>query len=282
MFAKDHSVFVRWLGVAGLEFTFGDHTLLIDPFLSRPPLRNVFIGRVYPDIQLIKENIKKADHILITHAHYDHLLDVPAIATQTGALVYGSANVCRLLQVFQVPLAQLHWLHAFDEIELPYSHVKVIPARHPFIPGYRSGSLKNDLKPPLNLRDFRMDACFSYLIEFENLKLLVWSSISTEHAQPADVLFLRSAASQNWYKKMIEVVQPRLVIPTHWDDLFRPLSQPVRPFFAPPTLNNPFIRRINLGDFKNRVNKADPTCKTLLPHVLQLYDLVTEMGQGIA
>ena len=168
IFTKDHSVFVRWLGVAGLEFTFGDHTLLIDPFLSRPPLRNVFMGRVYPDLQLIKEKIKKADHILITHA------------------------------------------------------------------------------------------------------------------QPADVLFLRSAASQNWYKMMIEVVQPRLVIPTHWDDLFRPLSQPVRPFFAPPTLNNPFIRRINLGDFKNRVNKADPTCKTLIPHVLQLYDLVTEMGQGIA
>ncbi len=75
---------VRWLGVAGLEFTLGDHTLLIDPFLSRPPLRNVFMGRVYSDIQLIKEKIKKADHILITHAHYDHLLDVPAIATQTG------------------------------------------------------------------------------------------------------------------------------------------------------------------------------------------------------
>ena len=41
-----------------------------------------------------------------------------------------------------------------------------------------------------------MDECFSYLIEFEHLKLLVWSSISAEHAQRADVLFLRSVASQ--------------------------------------------------------------------------------------
>ena len=268
---------VRWLGVAGLEFAFGDHTLLIDPFLSRPPLRNVFMGSVYPDIQLIKEKIKKADHILITHAHYDHLLDVPAIAIQTGALVYGSANVCRLLQVHQVPLAQSHMLQAFDEIKLPYAYVRVIPARHPFILGFNSGKLIDNLKPPLHLRDYRMDECFSYLIEFKHLKLLVWSSISTEHAQPADVLFLRSVASQDWYEKIIGLVQPRLVIPTHWDDLFHPLSQPIRPFFAPPTLSNPFIQLINLDDFKKRVNKADPTCKTLIPHVLQPYDLVAEI-----
>ena len=87
-------------------------------------------------------------------------------------------------------------LHAFDEIELPYAYHQVIPARHPFIPVYNSGKLKNNLKPPLHLRDYRMDECFSYLIEFKNLKFLVWSSISTENAQPADVLFLRSVASQ--------------------------------------------------------------------------------------
>ena len=270
-------MYVRWLGVAGLEFSFGDHILLIDPFLSRPPLRNVFMGRVYPDIQLIKENIKKADHILITHAHYDHVLDVPAIAKQTGALVYGSANVCRLLQVHQVPLAQSLIVHAFGEIKLPYAYVRVIPARHPFIPGYHSGKLIDNLKPPLHLRDYRMDKCFSYLIEFEYLKLLVWSSISTEHAQPADVLFLRSVASQDWYDKMIEVVQPRLVIPTHWDDFFRTLSQPIRPFFAPPTLSNPFIQPINLDDFKKRILQSDSTCKILIPHVLETYDLVAKI-----
>jgi L-ascorbate metabolism protein UlaG (beta-lactamase superfamily) len=279
MFVMDHSVFVRWLGVAGFEFIFGEHALLIDPFLSRPPLKNVFMGRVSPDIQLIKETIKKADHILITHAHFDHLLDVPAIAIQTGALVYGSANVCRLLQVHQIPLAQSYVLHPFDKIKIPYANIKIIPARHPFIPGYRSGLLKNDLKPPLHLRDFRMDECFSYLIEFENIKLLVWSSITTEHAEPADVLFLRSVGNQGWYDEIIKVVNPRLVMPTHWDNLFRPLSQPIRPFFAPPTLSNPLIRRINLNDFKKKIIHSDSTCNILIPNILQPYDLMSEIGQ---
>lgn len=236
------------------------------------------MGRVHPDLQLIQEKINKADHILATHAHYDHLLDVPAIAAQTGAPVFGSANVCQLLQVHQVPPAQSYRLKPFDEIRLPYAYIRVIPARHPFIPGYLSGNLKNNLKPPLHLRDYRMDECFSYLIEYKNLKLLVWSSISTENAQRADVLFLRSVASRSWYKKMIGIVQPRLVIPTHWDDFFRPFSQPILPFFAPPKLSDPFLRRINLGNFKKRIMQVDPNCKVLIPRIFEHYDLLSELG----
>jgi len=277
MSAEDQPVILRWLGVAGLEFTFGDQTILVDPFLSRPPLRNVFMGRVSPDTQLIEQSIKKADHLLISHAHYDHLLDVPEVAKHTGAQVYGSTNVYQLLKAHQLPSAQLHLLHAFDEIDLLYAHIKVIPARHPFIPGYHSGLLKNNLKPPLHLRDYRMDDCFSFMIEYKKIKLLVWSSIATEHAQLADVLFLRSVARQDWYDKMIKAVQPRLVIPTHWDDMFRPLSQPIRPFFSPPTSKNPLIKRINLNDFRNKILLADPDCKTLIPQVLQSYDLMSEM-----
>jgi L-ascorbate metabolism protein UlaG (beta-lactamase superfamily) len=272
------SVIFRWLGVAGMEFTLGNHTLLIDPFLSRPPLRNVFFGRVSPESQRIKEKIKTADQLLITHAHYDHLLDVPVIARQTGAQVFGSANVCDLLKVLQVPSAQLHTLHAFDEIELPYAHVKVIPASHPFIPVYNPGKLKTNLKPPLRLRDYRMDECFSFLIKFTELRLLVWSSISAEHAQPADVLLLRAVDRQGWYDEMLNSVHPRLAVPTHWDNMFLPFSQPVRAFFSPPTLKSPLIRRIDLDEFKKMVFRADPTCKTLIPKIFEPYDLMSEIG----
>jgi L-ascorbate metabolism protein UlaG (beta-lactamase superfamily) len=272
------SVIFRWLGIAGMEFTFGNHTLLIDPFLSRPPLRNVFFGRVSPEPQRIEEIIKTADQLLITHAHYDHLLDVPVIARKTGARVFGSANVCGLLQILQTPSAQLHELHAFDEIDLPYAHVRVIPASHPFIPMYNPGKLKINLKPPLHLRDYRMDECFSFLIEFEKLKFLIWSSISTEHAQPADVLFLRAVARQGWYDEMLNSVHPRLVIPTHWDNMFLPFSKPVRPFFSPPTLKSPLIRRIDLDEFRKKVFRADPTCKTLIPKIFESYDLMSEIG----
>ncbi len=123
-----------------------------------------------------------------------------------------------------------------------------------------------------------MDECYSYLIDFKKIKLLVWSSISTQHAEAADIIFLRAVARQGWYAEILEQVHPRLVIPTHWDNLFLPLSRPIRPYLAPPTIRNPFIRQINLDDFKNKIFVADPACKILVPQIFQPYDLLAEIG----
>ena len=94
-------------------------------------------------------------------------MDVPVIARQTGAQVYGSANVCQLLKTFELPAEQIHEINANETISLSYARIQVIHARHPAIPGYLSGKLKKRLRPPLRLRDYRMDECFSFLIEFE-------------------------------------------------------------------------------------------------------------------
>ena len=53
----------------------GKH-LLFDPLISQNPLANEV------DINQIK-----ADHIFVSHAHFDHMVDVVAIANQTGATV---------------------------------------------------------------------------------------------------------------------------------------------------------------------------------------------------
>jgi len=52
----------------------GKH-LLFDPFITQNPLAKAV------DIKI------KADYILVSHAHYDHILDTAAIADQTGATV---------------------------------------------------------------------------------------------------------------------------------------------------------------------------------------------------
>ena len=53
----------------------GKH-LLFDPFITQNPLAEAV------DIKKIK-----ADYILVSHAHYDHIIDTAAIADQTGATV---------------------------------------------------------------------------------------------------------------------------------------------------------------------------------------------------
>jgi L-ascorbate metabolism protein UlaG (beta-lactamase superfamily) len=64
----------------GIEIN-GKH-LLIDPFISGNPLASH-----------IDLNKLKADYILLTHAHQDHVLDVEVIAERTGATIISNYEI---------------------------------------------------------------------------------------------------------------------------------------------------------------------------------------------
>ena len=275
---KGKNILLRWLGVAGIELHKGKETLLIDPFLSRPPLRFIFSGRAKPDHDLIITHIPQAEYVLVSHSHYDHLMDVPVIALHTSAQIYGSVNTCQILRIHRIPENQIHLIVDGDKFSAGDFYVSVLPAKHPYAPGYTSGHLKPNLAPPLQLRDYRMDSCYSFLIKAGGLQILVWSSISTNSAQPADILFLRAAADQDWYAELLTKVKPKLVIPTHWDNIFQPLSKSTQPFFTPPVLSLPPIRRINLDDFKRKIQSIFPHCQVLIPQIFKWYDLAKESG----
>ena len=60
---------ITYLGHASLHIQFDETSIIVDPFITGNPLAS--------DIDI---NSLKADYILITHAHQDHILDVEAIA----------------------------------------------------------------------------------------------------------------------------------------------------------------------------------------------------------
>jgi len=261
----------RWLGNAGFEFTFGKTIIMVDPFLTRPRQWLICFGRAAVDRKSIDEHVNKCGHILVSHTHFDHFMDVPEITIKTKAAVYGSANTCQLARRLGVPENQVEQISANDEFDEDGIHVKAIPAKHPWIPGYTNGHLNTELRQPLRLRDYRMDSCLSFLITFQGRRLLVWSSIGIDNAVEADVLICRSVSGERWYARMMEKVQPKLVIPSHWDDMFRPLSEPPRPYFSPPRLVLPPIKRIDLGEFKGKIKMAKPDCEVLIPDRFKEY-----------
>lgn len=263
---------MTWLGNAGFAFTFGRTRLLIDPFFSRPPAARLFAGRVSPDTDALREHSTGCDAILISHAHFDHFMDAPTLVCSNGARLFASANACAIARACGVPEQQINRVRAGDEFAVHRLSVMVIPARHPWIPGYTAGQLPADLNPPLRLRDYRMDECFSFIIQGRP-SVLVWSSTSTRGACRADVLICRAVAGTGWYRDMLETVRPALVIPSHWDDMFRPLSEPPAPFFAPPRAAFPPVGRIDLDEFRERVTRARPGCRVLLPERFRAYEL---------
>ncbi len=75
-----------------------------------------------------------------------------------------------------------------------------------------------------------------------------------------------------FYEALLHAVRPRLVIPIHWDDLFRPLDRPLRPALSPPTWRAP-LRRMNPGAFARLVAALSPTTRVLVPELFHGYEL---------
>ena len=263
----------RWLGVAGLEFTCAGETLAVDPFLTRPPFWRLWLGRVAPDHALIARHLPRCDHILVSHSHYDHLMDVPDIARNTGARVYGSTNTCGLLRACAVSDHQIREIHAGDNLTLGSFIVNVLAARHGWAPGYSSGRVRSNLHPPLRLRDYVLGEYNSFLIQPPGLRLLDWCGVETQGAPKADVLFMLPTSVPGYCDALLTSVQPRLVVPIHWDDLFHPLTKPIRPYYELPHWALPPLKRIDLERFKETVQCIAPGTEVLVPEVLQPYDL---------
>lgn len=71
---------LTWHGHAAFEITTpSGKIILIDPWLNNP------VNPLVKDKQDPVEHIAKADYILITHGHFDHVGDAVAIAKKTGA-----------------------------------------------------------------------------------------------------------------------------------------------------------------------------------------------------
>lgn len=73
---------ITFYGHASLGIEVGGKNIIVDPFITGNPLASA-----------IDINTLKADYILLTHAHGDHVLDVEAIANRTQALIVSNAEI---------------------------------------------------------------------------------------------------------------------------------------------------------------------------------------------
>ncbi|PZR12385.1 MAG: metal-dependent hydrolase [Flavobacterium psychrophilum] len=73
---------ITFYGHASLGIEVGGKHIIVDPFISANELAK--------DIDIMQ---LKADYILLTHAHGDHILDADAIANNTGAIIVSNAEI---------------------------------------------------------------------------------------------------------------------------------------------------------------------------------------------
>ena len=261
------------MGVGGFELVYAGQRLLIDPFFTRIPLWKQFFGRLQPDIELIERYAPPADHILVTHAHNDHLLDVPSIALHTGAVVYGSPNTCRLCQLLGVPEAQIRLIEPGEALNLGPFRVEAVLAKHIWVPIFTPGPLSPNLHPPLRALDYRMDEDYSYHIQVNGLRLATEPGDPPANLPDLDVLFVLPYRRTAYYRTLLRESRIKRVIPTHWDDFWRPLSKPILAQRNPPGMAWPPLARMDMAAWKRKIEQIAPGVKVLLPEIFVEYDL---------
>ena len=133
-------VVVRWLGNANFEFAYKNRVYLFDAYFDRTPRSH--------DIGFKVSDIKKAEAIFISHAHFDHISDVGPIANQTGAPVVGATITAEIAKKLGVAEKQIVVAKGGESMHFGDATLEVALAQHSTIqPGLLdiySNLYKND------------------------------------------------------------------------------------------------------------------------------------------
>jgi L-ascorbate metabolism protein UlaG (beta-lactamase superfamily) len=109
---------ITWFGHNAWSIETGGKTILLDPFLNDSP------------VSPVKADGVKADFILLSHGHADHVGDTVAIARRTGAPVIANFEVTQWLGKQGVAGDKLVAMNPGGGRQQPFGHVKFTIAHH--------------------------------------------------------------------------------------------------------------------------------------------------------
>jgi L-ascorbate metabolism protein UlaG (beta-lactamase superfamily) len=231
---------VQWLGVSGYRLDFDGRALYIDPYVSRVPLRSLLLRRpARPDpaahARFLPPPGGEVVGVLVGHTHFDHAVDAPAVAQRFGCLAYGSASLAALMR-----------LHGLGELGVevdPYRTYELGPFEVSFVPSAHSklllglavpfdGELTCDHLEGLTPSAYRCGQVWGIHIAVAGITLYHQGSAdlvddAIRH-RSVDV-FLAGVAGRSftdrYWERILPALDPRVVVPTHYDDFFRPLGE---------------------------------------------------------
>jgi L-ascorbate metabolism protein UlaG (beta-lactamase superfamily) len=231
-----NGVRVTYLGTNGYQFESKGRALLVDPYFSRVDLLSVAVGsRIQPNVARINDGLRhlspNADAILVTHGHFDHLLDVPVIMAKTRARLIASASSVQLVrQLPDAGAASGDAVKAGDLRRIGPWKIHVLPATHdrlfgqvPFDrPAPQAGA-------PRRAADWICGEPLAFLIEVNGQRIYIDSGGTPAQLppnEPVDLAILGMALpdSRARLAAALERLQPRYILPSHQDDFFQPLS----------------------------------------------------------
>jgi L-ascorbate metabolism protein UlaG (beta-lactamase superfamily) len=232
---------VEWLGVSGYRLSAEGQTLFVDPYLSRVPFSNLLRRRsALPDAAMLDRFVHAPGEVagvLVGHTHFDHAVDAPAIARRFGCKAFGSDSL--------VTLMGLHGLAEWAVAVEPYRTYELGPFEVSFTPSVHSklllglavpydGDLTCEHLDALTPGAYRCGQVWGISIKVAGISFYHQGSANLidEAVRERGVdVFLAGIAGRSftddYWKRIIPRLDPKVVVPTHYDNFFRPLGNPM-------------------------------------------------------
>jgi L-ascorbate metabolism protein UlaG (beta-lactamase superfamily) len=238
---SDPTLRVRWLGTAGFAIEHQGWVLLIDPYLTRPSLGRCLLSSIEPDLPTIRRYVTGADGIICGHTHFDHVLDVPAIARFTGAQVFGSTSAVTLCRAGGIAAERLHDVQTMTDrsearAELGPFELRFVPGEHSPLLGGKvpfPGDITDCNQVPHRMGDYRCGAVFNVAVTVAGRTIYHTGSANLRDdvgpsIRDIDLLLLCVAgwtATPRLVERLLSKVTPDAVLLSHWDNFFSPIER---------------------------------------------------------
>ena len=225
---------VTYFGTNAYLLESRDATLLVDPYFSRMSLcRAAFNLRATAQQDVIERHLgqRQITGILVTHGHFDHLLDVPEIMHRSGAKLVASRMSVQLVEACGIEPERCKPVTGGSVVRVGGAKVRVLPAQHDRICGRVPFDGPPRKLPPRRAGDWVCGEPLAFLIEMGGQRIYIESG-GRPGALPAirgpvDLAILGVALpeARARFPQLLAALRPRYVLPSHQDNFFRPLER---------------------------------------------------------
>jgi L-ascorbate metabolism protein UlaG (beta-lactamase superfamily) len=242
----DAALSVTWLGVSTLLVDDGTSAVMTDGFFSRPGLLDVGLRRLAPsesriDSCLNRAGVNRLAAVLPVHTHYDHVMDSAVVAQRTGARLIGGQSAANVARGQGLSAENVVVAMPGEALTLGPFSVTLIESHH-CPPDRFPGEITQPVVPPVKASAYRCGETWSTLIHHapSDRRLLIQGSAGflsgALDGRHAEVAYLGvgqlgvqpEAYITRYWEETVGAVGARRVVLIHWDDFFRPLSEPMR------------------------------------------------------
>ena len=244
--AEGDGLRVTWFGVSTLLFDDGETQILIDGYISRPTAADVVLQTpVSNDAATInywlhEYGVWRLAAIIPSHSHFDHAMDIGAIANRSSASIIGSPSAAMIGRGAGVPEDQIITIEGDAEYSFGRFSVKLIETPHAPI-GWRGavplpGTIDEPLTVPAPVTAWRAGTSHSILVSHPEHTTLVQTSAGFSNralqSVRADTVFLgvgllgrlNEDYIRDYWVATVTTSGAKQVVPVHFDDYTQPFG----------------------------------------------------------